>query len=259
MVSCLILMLACWNFWQAEEEFYGGNTWDDTDAVTTNEWKLPDVTPYSGWNDFNGERIGVIVLGMHRSGTSMLTGLLATAFGYYTGEGIELIPPKNANAKGYFERVDIVRQNARFMQEVRKKMPMFHSAMLFTPWVIVEYENYYTNPYELMNVTNSEDATTALNFMNNEYPIVRNRPTIPWIQKDPRMCMTLRTWLPFLKKPPAVIITYRHPAEVGHSVVRERVHSVHSAFSNSYNSLHRLLPVIPWYVREMSSCVRRTT
>ena len=130
----------------------------------------------------------------------------------------ELIPPRYANAKGYFERADIVRQNDRFLQHARLSMPMFHSNILFTPWVITQYENYDSTPYDMLNATKSLDVTTALNFMNNEHPIVPNHPTIPWVQKDPRMCITLRTWLPFLRNPPTVVITYRHPAEVGHSV-----------------------------------------
>uniref|UniRef100_A0A7S3P3U2 Uncharacterized protein n=1 Tax=Amphora coffeiformis TaxID=265554 RepID=A0A7S3P3U2_9STRA len=220
LVSCLILMLACWNFLQAEEEFYGRDLWDDAASMMATPWELPNLTTYTTWDsNTSGESIGVIILGMHRSGTSMLAGLLATAYGYFPGETEELIPPRYANAKGYFERVDIVRQNDRFMQQARLSMPMFHSNILFTPWVITQYEDYYTTPYDMLNATMSEDVTTALNFMNNEHPIVHtDHPTIPWVQKDPRMCVTLRTWLPFLKQPPAVIITYRHPAEVGHSV-----------------------------------------
>jgi len=219
LISCLILLLACWNFLQAEEEFYGRDIWNDAASAMTTSWSLPNLKTYTTWDgNTDGESIGVIILGMHRSGTSMLAGLLATAYGFFPGETEELIPPRYANAKGYYERGDVVRQNDRFMQYARLNMPMFHSNILYTPWVITQYENYYTSPYEMLNNTASEDITTALNFMNNEHPIVPDHPTIPWLQKDPRMCVTLRTWLPFIKKPPAIIITYRHPAEVGHSV-----------------------------------------
>ena len=81
-ISCLILMLACWNFLQAEEELYGRDLWDDAGAAMTTSWRLPET--YATWED--NKSIGVVVLGMHRSGTSMLAGLLATACGYYTGE-----------------------------------------------------------------------------------------------------------------------------------------------------------------------------
>jgi hypothetical protein len=51
----------------------------------------------------------------------------------------------------------------------------------------------------------------ALAFLNN----VENSP---WLQKDPRMCITLKTWLPFLTSEPAVVFTYRDPLEVANSL-----------------------------------------
>ena len=35
-----------------------------------------------------------------------------------------------------------------------------------------------------------------------------------WMQKDPRMCLTMPVWFPFFERPPAVVWTYRHPLEV---------------------------------------------
>lgn len=46
---------------------------------------------------------GVIVLGMHRSGTSMLSGLMVTGNGYHTGG--PLIGSAFDNEKGFFERL----------------------------------------------------------------------------------------------------------------------------------------------------------
>jgi hypothetical protein len=39
------------------------------------------------------------------------------------------------------------------------------------------------------------------------------------LQKDPRMCITLKTWLPLLNSEPAVLWTYRHPMEVVNSLM----------------------------------------
>lgn len=50
-----------------------------------------------------GKRAGFIILGMHRSGTSMLAGLLAQGMGYKTGG--PLIGSKFDNEKGFFERI----------------------------------------------------------------------------------------------------------------------------------------------------------
>lgn len=214
-ISCLILLLACWNFKRAEVDFYGSDNvawWDETATA----WSLPDL---SWGNSDEEERIGVLVLGMHRSGTSMLAGLLATAFGYYTGEQAELIPPRSANVKGYFERFDMVRQNDRFLNEAKKAMRYFPTSILYTPLAIVGYNQHAPEPAEMVKRTMDVDWETALAFLNNEHSILHtDHATVPWIQKDPRMCITLRTWLPYLHKSPAVVMTYRHPAEVGHSV-----------------------------------------
>jgi hypothetical protein len=53
----------------------------------------------------------------------------------------------------------------------------------------------------------------ALNFFNDP-------DNGPWLQKDPRMCITLKTWLPLLHNEPAVLFTYRHPLQVARSLVK---------------------------------------
>jgi hypothetical protein len=40
----------------------------------------------------------------------------------------------------------------------------------------------------------------------------------PWIQKDPRQCITLKTWLPLMSSEPAIVFTYRHPLDVAKSL-----------------------------------------
>ena len=64
---------------------------EDTDAVAEPALVAP------------GKRTGFIVLGMHRSGTSMLSGLLVTGSGYNVGG--PLIGGSFDNEKGFFERI----------------------------------------------------------------------------------------------------------------------------------------------------------
>ncbi len=52
----------------------------------------------------------VLILGMHRSGTSMLANIINSA-GYYVGEPDDLMAPSRANEKGYFERKSIFKAN----------------------------------------------------------------------------------------------------------------------------------------------------
>ena len=57
----------------------------------------------------------VLVLGMGRSGTSLLTGLLSLC-----GAGLpdDLLAPDAANTKGYFEPVDVLGINERFLKSL---------------------------------------------------------------------------------------------------------------------------------------------
>mgnify|MGYP002640789179 CR=1 FL=1 len=56
------------------------------------------------------------------------------------------------------------------------------------------------------------------NEMKKALAFLNNKNVYPWMQKDPRMCITLPTWLPFLDTKPAVLFTYRHPFHVALSL-----------------------------------------
>jgi len=42
----------------------------------------------------------------------------------------------------------------------------------------------------------------------------------PWALKDPRLCVTLKFWLPYWTKPPSILFVYRHPVERALSLSR---------------------------------------
>lgn len=81
-------------------------------VATTYEEVIPKV------NRASPPPPGVVVLGMHRSGTSLLTGLLFRA-GLWVGDRWDLIWGASAtdNAKGFFERTDVVLQNDYLMKQ----------------------------------------------------------------------------------------------------------------------------------------------
>ena len=145
-------------------------------------------------------RPGVIVLGMHRSGTSVIGGLM-TKMGLKTGG--PLIGAAKDNAKGFFERIDVVLQNDYIMKNQH-----------------VHY-SYNTHKYDpkrgLRDVIMNQDkeffneGRRALAFLNNE-------KSYPWMLKDPRLCITLRTWLPLLNFVPAILFAYRNPYDVALSM-----------------------------------------
>ena len=58
---------------------------------------------------------GIIVLGMHRSGTSLLTGLLARGLSFALPG--ELVKSNSQNPLGFFENEDVVRQNDIWLKE----------------------------------------------------------------------------------------------------------------------------------------------
>ena len=167
-------------------------------AAAADRLQQVDVPAVAG----NGHRQGFIVLGMHRSGTSMLSGLLHTSCGYTVGG--PLIGSAFDNEKGFFERVDVVLQNDEFMRAQKV-------------WWAANVINYDWEKALKDKESGAIDFEThgksGLAFLNN--------PTnAPWLQKDPRMCITLKTWLKLMNNEPAVVFTYRHPLEVAMSLKR---------------------------------------
>lgn len=145
------------------------------------------------------KRLGVVVLGMHRSGTSMLSGLMVTGFGYNVGG--PLIGSAFDNEKGFFERIDVVLQNDEFMR--LQRIAWSNNVANYDPEKALEDK--------ASGKATFEKGRKGLSFLNDEN-------NAPWLQKDPRMCITLPTWLKLMPIQPAVIFTYRHPLEVAQSL-----------------------------------------
>lgn len=144
-------------------------------------------------------RHGVIILGMHRSGTSLVGGLI-NKMGLKTGG--PLIEAAEDNAKGFFERIDVVLQNDYLM-----KRQGVHYA----------FQTYkYDTLIGLKDILNDDgsffkEGKRGLKFLNDP-------KNYPWMLKDPRLCITFRTWLPLLNFIPAILFTYRHPLDVALSL-----------------------------------------
>lgn len=148
-----------------------------------------------------GKKKGFIVLGMHRSGTSMLSGLLVNGMGYNVGA--PLIGAAADNEKGFFELLDAVLQNDEFMNKQR----VWWSAN------VINYDDDKALAMYKSKEASFAHGEKALRFLNDAN-------NAPWLQKDPRMCITLKTWLKLLNAEPAVVFTYRHPMEVARSLIK---------------------------------------
>mmetsp|Transcript_29045 Transcript_29045/g.40686 ORF Transcript_29045/g.40686 Transcript_29045/m.40686 type:complete len:445 (-) Transcript_29045:33-1367(-) len=145
------------------------------------------------------DRAGFVVLGMHRSGTSMLSGLLVTGMGYNVGG--PLIQPNFDNEKGFFERIDVVLQNDEF----------FSHQNIGWSFNMREYDYKLALKQKRSGEVKFKEGERALRFLNDS-------SNAPWLQKDPRMSIALKTWLELLNTEPAAVFTYRHPLEVAMSL-----------------------------------------
>ena len=137
---------------------------------------------------------GFMVLGMHRSGTSMLTGLLYLAGGYTFGGSVY---KGRENPKGFFERFDVVGQDTKWLKS--QEIP-WNGDVLRYDWekALADHKSGKI-PFD-----QGERAMRLL---------FKNPKATPWLQKDPRMCLVLKTWLAIMDKKPAILFTYRHPLE----------------------------------------------
>ena len=135
---------------------------------------------------------GVVVLGMHRSGTSLLTGLLTKVMGYKTG-GPLLPPISSNNAKGFFELISVMRQNEYFLHSQGlawnssgggggdKHVGQYNATMAY--WNATALEN--------TSLTFDKGRQALETLLGN------TEAMIPYILKEPRLCITLPTWLLF--------------------------------------------------------------
>lgn len=148
----------------------------------------------------SADRPGVIILGMHRSGTSIVGGLM-NMMGLKTGG--PLILAAEDNAKGFFERIDVVLQNDYVMQ--KQQVHYAFNTYRFDhiqglKEILLHYDEKFFN-----------EGRRGLAFLNDE-------KNYPWMLKDPRLCITLRMWLPLLNFVPSILFTYRHPLDVALSL-----------------------------------------
>ncbi|MDX1632782.1 MAG: hypothetical protein R3234_13010 [Thermoanaerobaculia bacterium] len=140
-------------------------------------------------------RLQVIVLGMHRSGTSVVTRLI-NLMGCHLGDESDLLPAKPDNPKGFWERRDAYRLN-------REIFAAAHCSW-FSVLGPIEPEHLPSREARRLQAR-VEEIVTGL----TEHG--------PWVLKDPRLALVLPFWSPFLQRPVAVI-PHRRPGQVAESL-----------------------------------------
>jgi len=136
----------------------------------------------------------ILVLGMHRSGTSALTALIES-MGATIGAPGELLPASPDNPRGFFERKDILAANRAIMQ------------------------HHHSNWYQVEQFDTPAPPLPAAIHAQMQQVIQALKPRAPYALKDPRFCFTLPYWLPYLENP-VIVLAIRHPAAIADSLRR---------------------------------------
>ncbi len=142
----------------------------------------------------------IIVLGMHRSGTSALSGLLHECGVYF---GKSLMPPAFDNQRGFYENDKIVQLNDRILTALDRT---WHTTTLLP-------EGGWSEGVGIKKL-----AVEAENVLKKEFG---QRPIIGI--KDPRLCLLLPFWLPIIEKRGfeiKIILLHREMAAIRSSLHR---------------------------------------
>ncbi len=145
-------------------------------------------------------REAILVLGMHRSGTSALTGMLKL-LGAEVGTHL-MSPDPESNPKGFLENQDIVDIHDLVLEHLGSS---WHDDRDLTAhwWQQPEMESF------------RQDLVAIIRRDYGEAPL--------WVVKDPRMCRLLPLWAPLLEEmvdETKVVLIVRHPQEVAESLER---------------------------------------
>lgn len=137
------------------------------------------------------------MLGMHRSGTSVLTELLIAA-GLHAGARHELMPPTDDNRRGYFEPTRLVGMHDELLVQLRR---------------------YWHAPPSRPAALAADDFDFARQQLLALLWEIVGRSE-PWVLKDPRLCTLWHLYRPAFDPSPAIVVMVRHPAAVASSLHR---------------------------------------
>jgi len=147
---------------------------------------------------------GVIVFGMHRSGTSLLTRLLE-ASGFYVGEENELLPPQSDNEEGFWERRDVMELNEWLYEVTDARKPPWP---VWTGWL-------HGRALTLEDLTEAQSVTFRTKAAGIREQLTKKNQ--PWVVKDPRICLTFPCWADVLG-PTVAVMLHRNPVEIAASL-----------------------------------------
>lgn len=139
----------------------------------------------------------LLVLGMHRSGTSAVTGALALR-GVFLGH--DLMPPGPDNPKGFWEHAGVVAIHERLLDALQRG---------------------WDDPRPLPEGWLDAPATAVAREQLRELLLAEFGGQPLWAMKDPRLCRLLPLWLPLLAElgiSVSALMVARDPREVADSL-----------------------------------------
>jgi len=139
---------------------------------------------------------GIVILGMHRSGTSLVTRLVSL-LGLALCREDDLLVGRKANPRGHWESRSLMTFNDRLLDEL--------GAAWFCPPSL--------GTDELSRLLDRHGAEALARLQDTH----RQRP---WVWKDPRTCALLPFWSATLGGRAAYVLVLRHPLEVADSLAR---------------------------------------
>ncbi len=151
--------------------------------------------------------VPVLVVGMHRSGTSALARTLSL-MGVNVGNEEDLLPAHPTdNPTGYWERADIVALHEEFLKSggyAWNEVGGFKASELG----------------DLAKVTLRDGLRKAIRGLEQSGH--------SWLVKDPRLCLLLSQWLPLLDRSACVVVV-RDPREIVASILREELRGAYTS------------------------------
>lgn len=136
----------------------------------------------------------VVVLGMHRSGTSLVTRILNSA-GYFAGPDADMIQAGRWNSKGYFERRSVLVTNDRLLEHAGGA--------------------WYQPPAEgdIRRLVDQNRFGETIQALMADYD-----GHLRAVVKDPRFCLTFPAWAPFLPSCTRIIRVIRNDRDAAASL-----------------------------------------
>lgn len=142
----------------------------------------------------------VVVIGMHRSGTSAVTNALRL-LGLTLGDTSDFGPPRHGNPGGNWEHRRLKWRNESILRSYGG--------------------SWHTPPALSEDWCQSPEARAMIPGLRSEFDDIY--PFHGWLWKDPRNSLMLPLWLEVWDSVPAVVMVYRHPVAVARSLeVRNR-------------------------------------